>query len=900
MNIKRISALLLTAAMLATSVPTVFAENTVAAADITDTAPIKLLDSDEFYALRAMNFMGEGTESVAKDAYITRAQFCGYLAKLASYAVSEHQASEIPFVDVNISTPYYNEICTMYELGIVSGTDPNMFSPNANVTYAQACKMMTDVLGYSTYAQVKYGEFPQAYVMMASELDIDDGVKNTTQNEPVTAEDAAKLLYNAGNAEIMVLSGFDKNGNPTYQTEGKTLFSKSDIYYGTGVMQSNGLCSLVSSEVSERETIIDGVRYETADADLRNLLGSSVKFFYRDKDNDRKLLWAWEDTRFNNSVEFKAEELAVNDSEYSRTNVVYYKSNGTTKKLKVSPVSYVVYNNEIVGVPTNDTLKIHSGTMRLIDNNDDDTYDVVIIEEFENLIVTGVPTEGTTILGKYAKSINLEKYDIAKIYKDGKEITKSEIGIDSVISYIENASKNKIFMYVTSGELQGKFTGTKTKRGEKIYSVEGIGDYTLAYSYRKMLEDGTAACVTPKVGENYRFWLDKDGEIAEIREGTGSLRYALWVDAYRGEGPDTNQVYTRMVFTDGSDTRPVIDKKLVFDGKKMTVSELYNDNTENYDNKTNYSKIFESNGEFKEQVVKVSLNEDGTIREIDIAKDNTDNPYGYDLSDFTMDIKGTKAVSSQNGYRMIDNKWLPDNSTIVFIEWTGADEDKSYSVSSLSSLDSATYNLQAYDTNENLVPKIMYKKGQSKVNYWSEVYYIVEDIEWVWDNEQEVKKLTAFNDGAHIEFIEYFRGALPDDVEEGDVIRISRYNDRLTNVEKIFNLKSTESFISGTITGNRCHVFAPIYGVSPMGVTVLTPEDDVETYGPIFSSTFYGSVLLVSVYDRETGEVSRADFSAINQTVTPNADGSLPDTDDRMMIFYRRYNGAIYEAIVVK
>ena len=54
------------------------------------------------------------------------------------------------------------------------------------------------------------------------------------------------------------------------------------------------------------------------------------------------------------------------------------------------------------------------------------------------------------------------------------------------------------------------------------------------------------------------------------------------------------------------------------------------------------------------------------------------------------------------------------------------------------------------------------------------------------------------------------------------------------------------------------------------------------------------------VLDRETGEITMADFNTIKQTVSPKADGTLPDADNKVMLLFRRRYGAIREAIVIK
>lgn len=887
---KRILTLLMTFVMLCTTFSIASAENT----NITATsAPKALLDSGEFKALYAMGFLGEEMAETDKNAYITRAQFTGYLCKLAGYTLVEHKASEIPFIDVSIDTPYHDEICTMYEMGRVNGTEPNMFSPDNHVTYAQACKLIIDVLGYRSYAEIKYGEYPEGYVMMAGELEINEGVKNVQWNSELTAEDAVTMLYNAGCAEMMEFAGVDKNGNPKYGANGKDLFASNDIYYGEGVMQSNGMVSLVDVEAPEGKTTISGVDYMSADVDLKDLIGSKVKYFYQDIKVDKKLLWAWEDERFNSSLELKAIDLATDSADYTRTNIVYYEKDNKTENAKLKPLSYVIYNNELFTIPTLDMLKIDSGKMRLIDNDDDEVYDVVIIEEFKNMYVVGNPPESTYLVDKYNNSPELKDHDIVKIFKDGKEIDKSEIPAGVVVSYIQNPSKTKVYMYVLSERSEAVLDRTKTKRGDTVYTFGGT-EYKLAQSYKDIMTSGANMHVTPEIGKKYKFWLDMDGEIAEIQESDGNLQYALLVKAEMAPEYEEDVVYTRMIFTDGSDNRPVIKGKFIFDGTRISVSELF-DATKPYK-----AMLYNDDGSFKEQVIMVSFTEEGYVKEIDIAADNTANPYGYNTSEFTVDIDGSTTVSYSDGFRMINAKWLLDNTTLVFVKWTG-DDNPVWTISNQSAF-SGKYDLMAYDTGSNLVPRIMYKKSQPKTSYWVEGFFLVDKIEWVYEDGEERKKIYGYANGAYKSYIEFERGALPDTVVEGDVIKVSQYNGKLSNIEYVTNLADDdeEPFFLGTFTGENCSIFAPIYSIASTGVTVVTPEANVEAYGPIVSSGFVSGTFIVTVYDRETGEVTTADFNSIKQTVSPNADGTLPDTENQIKILFRRRYGTIREAIIVK
>ena len=86
------------------------------------------------------------------------------------------------------------------------------------------------------------------------------------------------------------------------------------------------------------------------------------------------------DKRFTEVLELKAEELATTSAAYALDNIVYYKANGETEDAKIGKFAFVIYNNSRIGIPTVEDLKIKTGSMRLVDNIDDEIFDIVIIE----------------------------------------------------------------------------------------------------------------------------------------------------------------------------------------------------------------------------------------------------------------------------------------------------------------------------------------------------------------------------------------------------------------------------------------------------------------------------------------------------------------------------------------
>ena len=231
-----------------------FADEPISVNETTGKTPMSF---NEFYALIKIPSVNRRCY-MSEDEEISRAQFVGNLFKVAGFSKFSCKNSDIEFIDVNTQTPYCDEICSMYILGFINGTSEKTFSPNDSITYIQAVKLVVDVLGYREFSTAKYGEYPQGYIGTANYLNLAKGIQIKSTDEKLTVKKAGKLLYNAGRTNVMKTMGADKNGNISYEVnKGEELLNQNNhIYYAEGIMQSNGIVSLVEQECSDNITTI--------------------------------------------------------------------------------------------------------------------------------------------------------------------------------------------------------------------------------------------------------------------------------------------------------------------------------------------------------------------------------------------------------------------------------------------------------------------------------------------------------------------------------------------------------------------------------------------------------------------------------------------------------------------
>lgn len=892
---KKVATFLLAVVMSVSSVIAVSAENTEVETEtvsVESEKTVELINSDEFNALYAMGFLGDELKSMDKNAYITRAQFTGYLFKLADYTINEHTQENIPFVDVNAKTPYYNEICTMYEMGIISGTEEGQFSPDNYITYAQASKLIVDILGYKAYAEIKYGEYPESYVLTAGELELNDGIKDVKSDSALSVENAVKMLYNAGLTEIVTFKGVDKNGNVKAETDGTTLLEKKhDVYFAKGELQCNGIASIESAEITDGVYVIDGIEYDVKDEKLSNLLGYRVNFLYRKKDGRGQLVWAWADARFSKVIELRAEELAINDSEYSLSNIVYYTDNGDKKNLKLKPLVDVIYNNSYYEIPAESIIKPKNGKMRLIDNDNDDYYDIVIIEEFYNIVVKHIAPTGQHIVDKYNRTVNMNDYDYVKIIRDDKEIAFDELTSGIVISCVENREKNRLYMYVTKDYHKGTLKSVGTSRGYKIYNFED-GSYRISSDFERVMSDTNIVTVTPRIGRKYVYYLDMSGEIAEIIDTNTAMQYALLMSARAGEAYEEGIVYTRLLLSDGTKVSGITNKKLIIDGVKKNASELMS-----------VPQLYDDGGALKVQVVKVAFDEDGYLREIDFAKDITNSGSYFDTEEFSLDISKVCRTELMANIRIADYMYMLNEDAVVFTEWTGIDMHEPYTVGNKNMLFSGTYKMELYDSNQNLEVAAAFKQTSAS-EMWVDGRMIVDSIDYVYNDGEEVKRVSGYIKSNYVSYTELYPGVIPDNLECGDIVKLGIHDEKLSNVIIIFSAKDYEDTTAKLIEGIEPYaidviMYTPIYNISSSAITFVNPEQWKESYGPATSVPITNVKDNITIFDTRRKEIYKGDMRDIYQAYAPQGDGTLPDKDDLIMAYVGLRYGILEELILM-
>lgn len=881
---KRMVMVLLAITLLVSSL-CVFAQETE---EITE-ATMVTLDTTEFDALYTLGMLGDDFASLGKNETVTRAQFVGSLFNIAGYSAMSYRLEELPFIDVSIENPYKDAIFTLYKMGLVNGTSLNTFSPDEPVNYLQAVKFIINVCGYGEFTAKRYGSDLNGYLAMAQYLKISRGTAIDDPGVPLEAWKTVKLLYNAARTKVMEPTAYVGDGTVYYDaTNSKELISSlNDIYYNEGIMTSNGIISLHESKTNELFAKIGNTEYYVGGLDLTQMLGCSVKCFYK-QDNERKTL-QWVGVSDDNTLlKIDSYDLEVDHYRYTMQCVVYNEDDRLSFA-EISPYATIVYNNALYNDAGVEQLKPEMGSIKFIDNDNDEVYDIVIIEEYENVFTTSFITSMNLIGSKYSPAIDLEEYEYVKIYKDGKECDKEDIKINSVISVVGDRNKKFLFLYLSDEAIQGKLISISEKDGMVTYELD-LGTYQVSSGFEN--RDTTRYTkIDPVLGRTYQFYLDKDGKIAEIADvDNGVIDYAYLIDA----APDNtlfakDSAVLKLLLRDGTVTVATTREKLTLNGiANKTGKDILA-----------YPGLYDGTGKVAEQVIRVSFDGNGLIKEFEFAIDNIGSTYGYDPENFSLDFSGAGGgVWSINGVLTLD-KYVLDASVTVFVKYVDDGFEDTYGVITGKSVSQGSRVLNLYDIRADQRITVASVTLSRKSSLGSE--FLVSDVFYKCIDEEIVKCLGGYYGGTYLEYAELNRGIIPDSIKRGDVVDISLYNQRIIEIKKFLSLADNPRPIgTGTYLSNY-RMFSHVYTASNIGITMISPDGFAANYGKILPVAFQTPYSIpVTIYDVKNDKIYKGSVYDLTSTTQPDKNGELVIDDNTVMAVIQYVNRRLVDVIYVK
>jgi len=153
--------------------------------------------ADTLNKMKILNGYEDGSLRLQNN--ITRAEFCALIMNMLALDIDENLSNR--FSDVKEGAWYYNSINKVAELGYINGyAEDRTFRPANNITFAESCAIMINVLGYKPDSEEVW---PNNVINKAKELGITEGLKDTLEaSYKMTRGEISVMLVNSMNIKV--------------------------------------------------------------------------------------------------------------------------------------------------------------------------------------------------------------------------------------------------------------------------------------------------------------------------------------------------------------------------------------------------------------------------------------------------------------------------------------------------------------------------------------------------------------------------------------------------------------------------------------------------------------------------------------------------------------------------
>lgn len=811
-DLKRIIALLVTACMLLTLV--------VFAADV-ETADSSVVTDPVYQAnvakLTALGLWALADVDNAQAATVTRGEYAELMVSMVGMKGQSTTASPV-FRDVTSDNPHYNAISILYSLKIITGEYGSLYRPDEAITYNEAMKFLMSVLGYSQYAD-EVGGYPVGYMKAAREQGLSLG--DVSGSQELTRNNVATLLVSSLDVSLLKRYVYGKGSVYYSKTDNVTLLSEYfNIYKSLEVINAVGP-TRINEGVRLMEGIADigGVTFNVGSTNAIDYIGYKVYAYFKEDKNAARNTLLYVDPVKNTVYDLNSDEISTYDPVSGRLNYYTDVDKGKKSYITIKTTDNIIYNN----VRTKNFTKADFETadrIKAIDNNNDGNFEAVFIENEEVFMVKSINTSDHKVFDNYKAGgvLDIESDGMTKIVsvvdRYGNEVDVNSITFGSVLNVVRSKPDASGAMTTTIVVTNLKMSGTVSEilhDGSDIIYV--INNEQYKFSKNQDSIDSAIGLSTIKIGNTYKFYLDKNNKIAGIdTAGSSTEQYGFMVSANMGKGIDlqpTVRIYTKN--REFLDTK-LADNVIINDKKRLSglaaMGELLG---RTLAEKPEGSVIVGV-------AIRYKLNSDNQISSLIMGTvpDVTADTYNYGSQKLYQYPLGNSNPMYLRDVGLFDGRIRIDGNTTVIIvptltsQFDDIDKFGIGNMDTFKSFAGVDYNMiRFYDVSkERTAGLVVYqakKPGGTEIDRNTRITVVTKISSVVNDEGEETLKLYGMQSGkeisvpveAGLNFVRYYNGKdangvlkrVPQTVERGDIIRYA-VNDKgeLNDYEKVFDL----------------------------------------------------------------------------------------------------------------
>lgn len=617
----------------------------------------------------------------------------GYAEAAAAYSDVNGSAEAIGYTTTNrLILPYTN------------GT----FCPNDNLVYNDAVRAVVELMGYRPYVLVEGGD-TVAYRTIGNRYDLLDGLKTQEDGQAITKIDFAVCLYNL--LQRNVLEPYQFGDETAYRTGGTLLESYFDIGQGRGIIEATAYGSVSGQSLQKATSIcIDGVTYSMEGLsaqkqyDFAQLLGYRVFYYY----HEDTLLFVWQDDSVSKSVRLGADDVLHFDG----SRLEAEDADGRKRSYGISALANVIRNGRYTGrklhTYTEEELLPKTGYITLIDQDCSGSYDLVVIESYQNVLVEEVNTKSYRIRDMLTGEIISWEDGVDQpplISKGGQVATFSSIQPWQAVGVMVSDDGQLIQVRIPSVTSVSGVVSQVTK--DEVF-IDDI-PYAITDDLGVVKEDFSFLPDKIEAGMSGSFILNIEGKIIAVQEDTNASKKkaGYLIEAATGTGLDSDTIQLLLMSQDGDLLTLQSRTKLIFNGER------------NFPARSAYDRMLEDgeDGKIRQQLIRYRTDGNGTL----VMLSTTFDPYAEGNTGVTpaedrplLESYRTNRIynTAESKFECTDRSVDPsyrefyiDKDTIVFTvpaRYTGAaSAAQQFGVARMSAFTGeSTYSVEGYDIDE--------------------------------------------------------------------------------------------------------------------------------------------------------------------------------------------------------
>ena len=450
--------------------------------------------------------------------------------------------------------------------GIIAGRGDGTFGPSDNVTGSEAAKMLLVALGYNTeYEGIGGSTWEITTNSLANLAGLYEGLETINPSEPLTRDNAAQMIYNVLNANVVSYNWtFNTNGN-TVAVQDKSDETLLENAFGVviveGVVTANEFASLgTNSSMDEGETRIVVTNHDDGQTNYTN----GAQTFQVSTGEDV----------LGRSVALYVQPSTTASSSASRAtvlgNVVVSSDNTVVTDLSSDSIAEVAEDNDLSLVETTENVTGTTYTFNYDDPSSDsgasadkDAVDAIVGQGVEKTLIDN-DDDGV------AEYVFVNRFDLGKVTRystdgDGAIVVRTTTSSDEyeaadVVGFDDVARNDYVLTAVMGGKLYVEVpetvTGTlelyRTSSGRTTrLTVDGTEYYVSTEALVHSDLEEADSYGSDNLDSEATFYLDRNGYIVgmgDVEETAYS--YAFVLGGAAGNSIDADRV--KVALPDGT------------------------------------------------------------------------------------------------------------------------------------------------------------------------------------------------------------------------------------------------------------------------------------------------------------------------------------------------------------